>query len=100
MTLPTAQTIERFAISYAAAQGVRWAEVSAETARSTRAGVAAGLMSMRVEGSAAGAALAEEMIDGIAADLRLLASSAGGEMSETLSRIAVQVETLRTSDQP
>lgn len=101
MTLPLAQTIERFAIAYASAQGVRWADVSAETARNTRAGVSAGLMACRGDVAAIGDQVAQDMLDGIAADLRLTAADLerGGAHDgavQSLRRMADQVDSLKS----
>lgn len=107
MTLPLAKTIERFCIAMAAAQGVRWAEVSAETARNTRAGVSAGLMSMRGEAAPIGTALALATMEHATRDLRAMAleidqeaSGTAGERIKTLHRIATAIDALMASTRP
>lgn len=104
MTLPLAQTIERFAVAYAAAQGVVWAEVSAETARNTRAGVSAGLMSMRGEAAPIGTALALQTMENASRDLRAIATDMADKLSEralqTIYRIAAAIDGLAASTPP
>lgn len=102
--LPTARAIESFAISYCAAHGVTWAEVSEDTARAVRAGVSAGLMSMRGEPEPIGTALALETMTQVPVTLRAMAleikqegSGTGEERIKALYRIAAQIDALRAS---
>lgn len=104
MTLPLAKTIENFCVALAAAQGVRWAEVSAETARHTRAGVSAGLMSMRGEAAPIGTAAALEAMENASRDLRAIGMEIADSASETaiqrLYAIALILDGLRAATRP
>lgn len=104
MKLPTARALENFAIAYCSAHGIKWTEVSADTARAVRAGVSAGLMSMRGEAEPIGTALALQTMEDASRDLRAIGSEIAGsapeEAVQRLYRIALAIDALRASTPP
>lgn len=104
MKLPTARAIESFSIAYTATQGIKWADLSANSTRAVRAGVSAGLMNMRVEGAPIGTALAMQTMEHASRDLREigveLADKAPESAVQALYRIALSIDALRASTRP